>query len=56
MITLHDDNALLFGGVFDQDGAEVDDEDDEDMSNSNFFNDLYKLDLANFKWTQINLR
>lgn len=54
-ITISEDNALLFGGVFDQDVDEEDD-DEENISNSNFFNDLYKLDLVNFKWTQLSLR
>ncbi|RNA43852.1 kelch domain-containing 4 [Brachionus plicatilis] len=53
MIPLHDDTALLFGGVFDQDDADID-EDDE--SNSKFFNDLYKLDLSSYKWINLSLR
>lgn len=54
MVTLHDDTAVLFGGVYDQD--DQDDMDEDDESNSNFFNDLYKLDLASHKWSQITLR
>lgn len=53
MIPLHDDTALLFGGVFDQDELDID---EEDESSSNFYNDLYKLDLSSFKWTNLNLR
>ena len=56
MVTLHDDSAVLFGGVYDQEDEEMDDDDEDEPSNSNFFNDLYKLDLVNHKWTQLILR
>lgn len=60
MIPIQDESSVLFGGVYDQDddaNADDDDDDDEDdVSNSNFFNDLYKLDLVNHKWTQLTLR
>ena len=52
-ITLLDDTAILFGGVFDQD--EIGDE-DEDEAESLFYNDLYKLDLSNYKWSKLILR
>lgn len=56
-IVINEDVAILFGGVFDQDDdANMDEDDDDDMSNSIFFNDIYKLDLVNHKWTQLNLR
>jgi hypothetical protein len=51
MVTLHDDSAILFGGVFDNQNTDEDEEAD-----SLFFNDLYKLDLASFKWTCLTLR
>ena len=35
---------------------EMDDDDDEDEASSIFYNDLYKLDLTSFKWTQLQLR
>lgn len=60
MIPLYDETAVLFGGVYDQDKDADEDDDDEDeeddTSNSSFFNDLYKLDLINYKWTLLNLR
>lgn len=34
----------------------MDDDDDEEEASSIFYNDLYKLDLTNFKWTQLQLR
>ena len=53
MVTLHDDTVLLFGGVCDQDDIDLE---DEDETNSSFYNDLYKLDLSTFKWSQLTLR
>ena len=32
------------------------DEDEEDANCSNFYDDMYKLDLATFKWHTVNLR
>ncbi len=52
MVTLHDDSALLFGGVYDN----PNDEHDEDEADSVFFNDIYKLDLTTYKWTCLALR
>lgn len=52
MVTLHDDSALLFGGVYDN----PNDEHDEDEADSVFFNDIYKLDLTSYKWTCLTLR
>lgn len=58
MVTINDDTALLFGGVYDlkDDDDEVDDDEDEEKANSVFFNDLYKLDLSSHKWTQLKLK
>jgi len=52
MVTLHDDSAILFGGVYDNSN----DEHDEDEADSVFFNDIYKLDLTSYKWTCLSLR
>lgn len=59
MIPIQDESSVLFGGVYDQDddaNADEDDDDEDEVSNSNFFNDLYKLDLVNHKWSQLTLR
>ena len=52
MVTLHDDCAIFFGGVFDNQN----DDHDEDEAESTFFNDIYKLDLVSHKWTCLTLR
>ncbi len=60
MITINEDTALLFGGVYDlkdeDDDDDDDDDEDENKANSLFFNDLYKLDLTNYKWTLLKLK
>ena len=59
MITICEDTALLFGGVYDlkdNDSDDDEDEEDEDKANSLFFNDLYKLDLTSYKWTLLKLK
>ena len=40
----------------DEDDDDDDDDEDENKANSLFFNDLYKLDLTNYKWTLLKLK